>query len=315
MAMQPSSTEVAGLAKPPSCRLPRWTIRLIIACGMLLTVGLGAAQQGTAASGTQLHYAANGNFDENSVYLPGRAGFNLADVQTLHELRALPDGVRGLVWVGQCNGTDAAFIQSVAPFIGEPKVFGFYLMDDPDPRTVPGLETPSPRCPAENLKAESDWLHARMPETKTFIVLMNMSSAATPLFRDTYNPETSHIDLYGLAAFPCWSDTPDCDYRIIDRYVAAAEVAGIPTTSIVPIFQAFGAGNWLTDTGAHYKLPSPAEEWQIITRWRTLVRAAAFDFTYSWGSQNSDLALHDAPELQAVLLRQNKTAPSNSPPH
>ena len=50
------------------------------------------------------------------------------------QLRALSADIKGLVWVGQCNGVDESFERAVQPFIGNPKVFGFFLMDDPDPR-------------------------------------------------------------------------------------------------------------------------------------------------------------------------------------
>ena len=43
---------------------------------------------------TALHYTANGNF-VNGVYAPGADGFNLADVGSVSELKALPPGVKG----------------------------------------------------------------------------------------------------------------------------------------------------------------------------------------------------------------------------
>ena len=302
--LQPNS-----IHKTPKASLHKRRRRaaIVVTCAVILTFGLAVANSRSATPRTQLHYAANGNFDHDNTYLPGKAGFNLADVHNLRELQALPEGVRALVWVGQCNGVDAAFVRAVEPFLGDAKVFGFYLMDDPDPRPIPGTATPLPRCPAEHLKAASAWLHARMPQTKTFVALMNMSSSTAPSFPNTYSSDTSHVDLFGLAPYPCRSNIPNCDYDMIDRYVAAAERAGIPKRSIVPTFQTFGGGDWITDNGARYRLPTAAEELEMIGRWERLVGASVFDFAYSWGSQNSDLALHDAPELQAVLWRQNST--------
>ena len=99
---------------------------------------------------TTLHSALNGNFDSGGNYLPGSVGFNLADVSNVAQLDSVPDGVKGLVWVGQCNGVDTTFLRTVWPFIGNARLFGFYLMDDPDPtgrwRSL---------CKAENLAAES----------------------------------------------------------------------------------------------------------------------------------------------------------------
>ena len=96
------------------------------------------------------HYSANGNFS-GSTYLPGAVGFNLADVPSNAVAAALPAGVKALVWIGTCDGATASFQSIIASSIGDAKVFGFYLMDDPNPSS----------CSATNLKAESDWVHAR----------------------------------------------------------------------------------------------------------------------------------------------------------
>ena len=82
---------------------------------------------------TGLHYAPNNNFEPGGNYAPGRVGFNLADVSSAGEVSSLPSGVKALVWLGQCNGADSSFISAVQPSIGDPKVYGFYLMDEPDP--------------------------------------------------------------------------------------------------------------------------------------------------------------------------------------
>lgn len=278
-----------------------------LTCGTLLVPGGAPGASGPAAPRTRLHYAPNRNFHLGSAYRPGKAGFNLADVRSVRELGSLPAGALGLVWIGQCNGVDAAFVRAVEPYLRNPAVFGFYLMDDPDPRNLRSSMRTSHRCPADNLKFESDWIHAHAPGAKTFIVLMNMSSFRTPSFRHAYDTVNSHIDLFGLAAYPCRSDSKGCDYDVIDRYVRAAEDAGIPKASIVPIYQAFGAGRWVAEGGARYRLPAPDEEELILARWGEWVEAPAFDFAYSWGSQRADLALEQAPDLQAVFLRHNGT--------
>src|SRR5205085_11255986 len=89
-----------------------------------------AAQAGPQSA---IHYALQGNFGSDGNYLPGSIGFNLADVSTAAQLDSLPDGVKGLVWVGRCSGVDMTFLDTVRPYIGNAKLFGFYLMDGPDP--------------------------------------------------------------------------------------------------------------------------------------------------------------------------------------
>jgi len=256
---------------------------------------------GGGSPATGLHYAPNHNFDSSGSYAPARTGFNLADLSGVSTLNALPSGVKGLVWLGLCNGADSNFINAVKPFIGNPKLFGFYLMDEPDP-----TGQWNPLCPAANLLAESDWIHANVPGAKTFIALMNFGSTKSPTYANTYNPANSRIDLYGLDPYPCRSELGGCDYNRITVAVAAAEAAGIPLGSIVPVYQAFGGGNWSDDGGGYYLFPTASEEQQILATWAGLVPSPVFDYAYSWGSQNSDQALESSTELQAVFAAHNQ---------
>jgi len=194
----------------------------------LLTVGVLMVGGCVVGPVTPLHYAPNNNFSSSGYYAPRAAGFNLADVSSVGEVRSLPSGVRALVWLGQCNGADSSFINAVQPFIGDPRVFGFYLMDEPDP-----TGQWNPLCPAANLRAESDWIHAHAPGAKTFIVMMNFDSSTSPTYANTYNPGNSHVDLYGIDPYPCRTEAGGCDYSMIPKAVAAAEATGIPAGSIV----------------------------------------------------------------------------------
>jgi hypothetical protein len=259
-------------------------------------IALGAP----AVDAAGLHFASTGNFDSNGTYLPAEAGFNLADVNSVGQLDFLPAGVKGLVWVGQCNGVDGPFLEKVGPYVGNPNLFGFYLMDDPDP-----LGWYSPRCAADNLKAESDWIHANVPGAVTFIVLMNMGSSKTPSFAGSYNPTNSHVDLFGFSPYPCRTELKGCDFDMIDRYVAEAEASGIPRPSMVPVYQAFGGGDWVDDVGGRYVLPTVGEEQEILARWGALVPTAVFDYAYSWGSQRRASALNSSFDLQTVFADHN----------
>jgi hypothetical protein len=249
---------------------------------------------------TTRHFAPNANFDADGRFAPGSFGFNLSDVSKRRDIDRLPDGVLGLVWVGQCNGTDAKFIATVTPFLGHPKVFGFYLMDDPDPMWWRGRH-----CPAENLKAEADWIRSHAPDARTFVMLMNLGTSQEPSFKDAYNPETTHIDLFGLSPYPCRTETGTCDFTMIDRYVAAAVAAGIALDLIVPGYQTFGGGNWIDDQGGHYAIPSDSHVTELIARWAGLIHKPAFDYAYSWGSQRGDVALESSPALRAILAEHN----------
>ena len=158
---------------------------------------------------TNLHYAANGNI-VNGQYTPGADGFNLADVSSVSALNALPAGVKGLVWLGMGSGATASFQAAVSQYIGNPNLYGFYLVDEPDPSQVS----------AANLMAESDWIHANVPGAKTFIVLQNMGTDSNPVFN--YNPANTHIDLFGLDPYPIQTQFPGgTDYSAIPTAVAA----------------------------------------------------------------------------------------------
>lgn len=286
-----------------SRRIPRDAVvsmTLALLSALIMLVGLAGA-----ASAGSLHYAPNGNFASNGSYLPGKAGFNVADVNKIEQLEALPPGVKGLIWVSQCGGVDAAFLKAVQPFVGKSNVFGFFLMDDPDPRGALSNGGLSHSCTSEHLMAESDWLHANAPGSKTLITLMNLASSKAPSFTNAYSPANSHVDLFGLDAYPCRTEVAGCDYDMIDRYVNAASSIDIPKDQMVPFYQAFGGGAWKDDLGGQYVLPTPDQERQIIERWQTFVKAPLLDAAYSWGSQKTDDSLEGSPVLQDVFARHN----------
>ncbi|HEY1887316.1 MAG TPA: hypothetical protein VGG86_14930 [Roseiarcus sp.] len=246
---------------------------------------------------TALHYTANGNF-VNGVYAPGADGFNLADVGSVSELNALPPGVKGLVYLGLTNGADANFQATVSAFIGNPNLYGFYIADEPGPAL------------AANLKAEADWIHANVPGAKTFMVEENMSSNTSPVY--DYTPANTDIDLFGLDPYPVQTNVPNnLDYNIIPLAVSTAEADGVPQANIVPVYQAFGGGQYTT-----YILPTAAQEDEILSTWGSVIPDPAFDYAYSWGVQVGDTAISDDPALQTVFAAHNAggTPPPPPPP-
>ena len=239
---------------------------------------------------TSLHYAANGNVSSAGQYLPGADGFNLADVSSVDETNALPSGVLALVWLGTCDGATPGFQSLVDGFSRNPKLFGFYLMDEPYTSS----------CPPANLKAESDWIHGHVQGAKTFIILVNMGPSTAPTFAGTYTPANSGLDLVGLDPYPVRTELTTPNYGAIANYAAAARAAGWPLSSLVPVYQAFGGGTQLDDGGGHWQLPTAAQELTILADWAAVSPAPAFDYAYSWGSQSGDSALGGSPDLQSV---------------
>jgi hypothetical protein len=275
----------------------RWFVLAIAAAAPLLPAS-SAASTPPDMPQSAWHYTANGNFDAEGTYLPGADGFNLADITSNSQALSLPAGVEGLVWVGLCGGVDSSFKAAVTPTIGDPRVFGFYLMDEPDPSV----------CPAVNLKAEADWIHANDPGTVTFIILQNMGPTSAPIYAHTYNPANTDIDLFGLDPYPCRSELGgSCNDTWIGLAVAAAQDAGIPSATIVPVYQTFGGGSWTDDGGGSYSMPTPTQLTGILATWASLVPTPAFDYAYSWGDQHGDTALGDNPGDAAVFAAQYAT--------
>ena len=267
---------------------------------LAVTAALLAVNSANPQNAPRLHFAANGNFDTQGHFTPAIAGFNIADVSTRKQLDALPQNVIGMVWIGMCNGVDAPFQTAAEAVISHPKLFGFYLMDDPDP-TGQWHQA----CPAANLKAEADWIHERRPESIAFVALMNLSTSTSPSFGGMYTPETTHVDVFSIAPYPCRTEWTKCDYAMIDRYVSAAVASGIPASDLVPTYQTFSLGDWRTESGGSYRMPSDAEMEFMLQRWRRLVPEPKFDFAYSWGSQRSSHGLASSTELQSVFRAHN----------
>jgi len=279
-------------------RARRAALVAVVATFALVT-GISVASA-TSSRGpiTSLHYAPNANFGTGrhaDTYEPGKDGFNLADVSSVGALDLLPAHVLGLVYLGLCSGADSTFVATVTPFIGNPKLYGFYLVDEPDPTGQFGR-----LCLATSLKAEADWIHAKIPGAITFIVLMNLGTPTNPSYVNTYNSANTDIDLFGLDPYPCRKELRGCDYSVINAAVMAAEASGLRQSQIVPVYQAFGGGGYRS-----WSLPTPAQEETILSTWATLVPRPAFDFAYSWGRQDRDSALVDTKALQRVFGAHN----------
>jgi hypothetical protein len=238
----------------------------------------------------RLHFAPNDNFGNNNEFLPGPSGFTLADVGSVGELKYLPADVKAMVWVGACDGVDRTFKDVVTPFLGNPKVFGYYLMDEPDPA----------QCLPQNMAAETAWIHQHDPGKLTFTILLNLSASATP----KYSPKQAGMcDLYGLDPYPIRPS--DAYWKWIGAAVQAALKAGFPPAALVPVYQTFGGGSWVSDTDEPYQLPTPSQLAHLITVWNMALPNPPMDVCYAWGSQHKDTALEQSPELQSVISQHN----------
>jgi hypothetical protein len=239
---------------------------------------------------TALHYAPNANLafgSYNAPGDPGSVGFNLADVSSVSDADALPDGVQALIFLGDPNGLTADFEAIVNAAANDPKVYGFYVADVPADSAIP------------NLAIEDAYIAQHAPGKVSFIVAENLGTPANPSY--TMTPANTGADLVGLDPYPVRPEfTGGMDLSVIDAAVQAAEAVGWSVAQIVPVYQAFGGGGY-----SSWTLPTAAQEQQILAEWGQLTPTPAFDYAYSWGIQLNDAALVDTPDLQTVFAQHN----------
>jgi hypothetical protein len=88
--------------------------------------------------------------------------------------------------------------------------------------------------------------------------------------------------------------------------VHLAEALGWPRASIVPVYQAFGGGDYLDNDNGSYLLPTAAQERQLLADWAAVVPDPKFDYAYSWGQQKGDMSLSQSSALRALFTERNK---------
>jgi hypothetical protein len=262
----------------------------------------------TAASATA-HFTVN----LNQSYATARSmGFNVfdvtgsttnpADVKT--ELAALPAGSRAMIWVGNLGKqagvqgfTRAQFQAQVNALATDQRVFGYYIADEPHPVLFPSV--------VAEIAARADYLRAKAPSQKSFIVVLDGTSICNGTLGCEYAalaPSKSHVDVVGVDSYPCHLSAP-CDFTMITQRVNAAIRAGIPRGRIAPVYQAFGQEG---GTNPYYRTPTAAELATMLATWKANVPAPVLDYAYSWGTQTSATqALINHPALQSVAKTHN----------
>lgn len=235
-----------------------------------------AAPVSRTAERHTLHYIAN----RHGSTRPAALGFDLFD--TGPHLTDLPRGTKALVWLGEKVPTmpTSAWKHTVRRLAAKPRVFGYYLADEPhDPASVAAL------------RAKADFI-ARVSKGAqvSFITLSEIRDYRT------FRPAASHVTLFGLDPYP--KSVNGFVLSKVDRKVQAARSAGIPAGRIVPVYQAFGQGR---TAERYYAMPTARQTRLLLARWRRLVPAPVFDYTYTWGHQRSARpTLVDRPTVQGV---------------
>lgn len=209
-----------------------------------------------------------------------------------------------MIWVGSLGGsspagfTRAQFQAQVDALANDSRVYGYYIADEPHPLRYPSV--------VSEIAARADYLRAKAPAQKSFIVVIDGSNNCNGTLGCEYSalaPSKSHVDLIGVDVYPCHLGAP-CDFSKIPARVNSAVRAGIPLAQIAPVYQTFGQEG---KTNPYYRTPTATELQQLLDTWKTVVPNPALDYAYSWGTQGAaPQALVNHPELQTVMKAHNR---------
>jgi hypothetical protein len=222
-----------------------------------------------------------------------------------------------MIWVGNLDNTDCStpgyttsqYRALVDALARDRKVYGFYLADEPHPRTCTHAAT--------DIRARADYLHTHSAFEKAFIVIQDgagLCGASLGCELEALAPAKTHVDLVGLDPYPCHYTGGDrsvpCDYSLIRERVEAATSHGVPARAIVPVFQEFGQQGRVGGV-AYYRMPVPGELREILSTWSSLVPRPSLDAAYTFGVQCSTTcpapqALANHAELQPVVRAFNR---------
>ncbi|MFI0367394.1 hypothetical protein ACH35V_05915 [Actinomadura sp. 1N219] len=232
-------------------------------------------------------------------------GYDLVDVKPDDALVAgVPDGMRAMLWVGNFTCGDfeldfGSFTRAVQRFGRNPKVYGWYLSDEPNPGECPEI--------TKEIRRRADYIRQHAPDQISFISLTDWPMK-------TLTPDRVGVDLVGLDPYPCKGSAEAqerCDIGAIDRMVRMAEAAGIPRSRVAPVLQTFGQS--CSSGDKQYWLPTREQFREILARWDRLAPRPPLEISYSWGHQDewacptlSDATGGDHPDLQSLLKARNK---------
>src|SRR5689334_5073749 len=214
------------------------------------------------------------------------AGFNLADVGTVYALRALPEGMKGVYWLGngynlECSWrlNDRQITDAITAIKDNPKFSGiYYISDEPHPAVCPDAP--------QRLAERTALIHSLDPRGRTFAIVLNGSSAPSE-----FAQLKDSVDYIGIDPYPCniKNELTGCSYRALRERIDQALAAGIPSTRIVPVFQTFGqvCTSSSRKYSPYYRMPTVIETEMMLAIWdeKVPVKDRPFDMAYSWGKQ------------------------------
>jgi hypothetical protein len=220
-------------------------------------------------------------------------GWNLLDVSSRSEADRLPPKTRGLVWLGDYDNSSCTWEVSGAELrrdlpemARDPKVFGYFISDEPDPNACPA-------APSQH-RARTRLIHGLSPGKPT-IVLVDSNSGQVSL--EQIPKWAGTADKIALDPYPCYRGKP-CNFGWIDRVIRAADHASVSYWGVV---QAFADSTW--------RWPTKDEERHMLSQWAASRQSGYMTFSWRW--EGHTLARRSA--LLGVLKSFNHTAPGVPP--
>lgn len=231
-------------------------------------------------------------------------GYDLVDVKPDTSLVAgVPPGMQAFLWVGNFHCEEfeldfEAFKHAVHQFGRDPRVYGWYLSDEPNAGDCPKI--------AKDIRLRAEYIRRHAPGQLSFISLTDFPMK--PL-----TPDRVGVDLFGLDPYPCKGSAEareHCDIGAIDRMVRMADAAGIPRDRVAPVLQAFGQS--CSNGDKQYWLPTRTQFREILARWDALTPRPPLEISYSWGHQDewacptlTDATGGEHPDLQTMIKARN----------
>ena len=213
-------------------------------------------------------------------------GWNLIDVGSQWSADQLPVGEKGLVWVGDYDNstctweeTDSTVTSQVKAALDDPKVFGYFISDEPNPYGCPNAPTQH--------KGRSELIHS-IDATKPTVIVLDSNGFSGLFTQDALNQMPlwkGTADYIGLDPYPCRQGSP-CDFSWIDKTIQAANAAGLNYWGVL---QAFNDSSW--------RWPTPSELAHMANQWAASNETGSMVFAWTWDGYN----LIDHPDLLAVL--------------
>jgi hypothetical protein len=244
-----------------------------------------------------LHYAAGLSAPAVVTGTSTPMGFNLFDLSNKAACDALPAGTQCLLFLGD-HTYDATTQGVITATANDPKVWGYYILDEPADADVP--------VTAQYV----DFIHAHAPTKYSFFVAVNDNTPSSPVYFVT--PANTHMttsmDLIGIDPYPVRPASQGAafatgiDLGVINLGVNEALAVGWKQSQLVPVYQAFGG-----PTGTPYAswtLPTAAQATSILRLWDALVPSPLFDYAYAWNQQQSDYPLGGAAGEPAGIQTQ-----------